>query len=169
MTRHSSFNADEPLAYMLTWTTYGTWLPGDERGWNRRGKPEIQPPSALFVEMARSRMKEPAFHLLPAHRRIVEETIRNHCEIRGWRLHAINVRTNHVHAVLTAPGYHPATAREQLKSWCTRKLKHAGVRRNRCWTEGGSCRWINQEDDLETAITYVVEAQDRKGAEEGRC
>jgi hypothetical protein len=24
---------DEPLAYFLTWTTYGSWLPGDERGW----------------------------------------------------------------------------------------------------------------------------------------
>ena len=23
----------EALAYFLTWTTYGTWLPGDERGW----------------------------------------------------------------------------------------------------------------------------------------
>jgi hypothetical protein len=22
----------DPLAYFLTWTTYGTWLPGDERG-----------------------------------------------------------------------------------------------------------------------------------------
>jgi hypothetical protein len=24
---------DEPLAYFLTWTAYGSWLPGDERGW----------------------------------------------------------------------------------------------------------------------------------------
>ena len=23
----------EPLAYFLTWPTYGTWLPGDECGW----------------------------------------------------------------------------------------------------------------------------------------
>jgi hypothetical protein len=23
----------EPLAYFFTWSTYGTWLPGDERGW----------------------------------------------------------------------------------------------------------------------------------------
>ena len=23
----------EPLAYFLTWPIYGTWLPGDERGW----------------------------------------------------------------------------------------------------------------------------------------
>lgn len=24
---------DDPLAYFITWTTYGTWLPGDPRGW----------------------------------------------------------------------------------------------------------------------------------------
>jgi hypothetical protein len=23
----------DPLAYFLTWVTYGTWLPGDDRGW----------------------------------------------------------------------------------------------------------------------------------------
>jgi hypothetical protein len=28
----------DPLAYFLTWTTYGTWLPGDERGWCKRTK-----------------------------------------------------------------------------------------------------------------------------------
>jgi hypothetical protein len=28
-----------PLAYFITWGTYGTWLPGDQRGWveYRRG------------------------------------------------------------------------------------------------------------------------------------
>ncbi len=26
----------EPLAYFLTWPTYGTLLPGDERGWVKR-------------------------------------------------------------------------------------------------------------------------------------
>jgi hypothetical protein len=35
----------EPLAYFLTWPTYGTWLPGDERGWvqYRHG---LQPPGS---------------------------------------------------------------------------------------------------------------------------
>jgi hypothetical protein len=23
----------EPLGYFITWTCYGTWLPGDDRGW----------------------------------------------------------------------------------------------------------------------------------------
>lgn len=160
------FNAAEPLAYLLTWTTYGTRLPGDERGWKAKGNPEIQMANALFAEVARSRMKDTEFRLCASHRSIVEETIRNHCEIRNWRLHALNVRTNHVHVVVTAPGYSPATAREQFKSWCTRKLKEAGVARNRFWTEGGSGRLINREEDLEAATRYVIEGQDRKGVDD---
>ena len=30
---------EETLAYFLTWTTYGSWLPGDERNWvDKRGE-----------------------------------------------------------------------------------------------------------------------------------
>jgi hypothetical protein len=28
-----SIPMDDPLALFLTWTTSGSWLPGDERGW----------------------------------------------------------------------------------------------------------------------------------------
>lgn len=158
--------ASEPLAYFLTWTTYGTWLPGDERGWNRKGLAGAQPPNALFVEMAASKLKERPFMLDEIHRSLVEATIRRHCEVRRWGLHAVNVRSNHVHVVVSAAGYAPETATEQFKAWCTRKLKEVVAGRERFWTEGGSCRWINRESDLEAAVEYVVEAQDRKGAEE---
>ena len=163
MTVHSTFNTGEPLAYFLTWTTYGTWLPGDERGWNRKGEPEILPPNALFVEMAQSQLKEPPFTLSAKSRTLVEETIRRHCEIRGWLLHALNARTNHVHVVVTAPGYPPETVRDQFKSWCTRILKKHEPTRSRFWTEGGSRRWINTEEDLEAVVVYVIDSQDRKG------
>src|SRR5262249_3307643 len=36
------------LAYFLTWTTYGTWLPGDARGWVQVpgvGHPATGPPA----------------------------------------------------------------------------------------------------------------------------
>ena len=158
------FNSGEPLAYFLTWTTYGTWLPGDERGWNRKDSSEPLQPNPLFVEMARLEMKESAFVLSATSRLMVEQTIRRHCEVRGWALHAVNVRTNHVHVVVTAAGYRPETVREQFKSWCTRRLKEIEIEpgRSRFWTEGGSCRWINVDDDLEAAVNYVIEAQDRK-------
>ncbi|MEZ6123881.1 MAG: hypothetical protein R3C49_11970 [Planctomycetaceae bacterium] len=29
---------NEPLAYFITWTVYGSLLQGDDRGWRKRGK-----------------------------------------------------------------------------------------------------------------------------------
>ncbi len=157
------FNTDEPIAYFITWTTYGTWLPGDQRGSWHRG--QYQSPNELFCQMAAAEMKETAFTLSQEDRAIVEETVTKHCEIRSWKLHTVRARSNHVHVVVTAPGYKPATVRDQFKAWCTRLLKPLHAGRERFWTEGGSRRWINHEDDLEAAITYVNEAQDRKGSE----
>lgn len=163
----NAFNPGEPLAFFLTWTTYGTWLPGDARGWNRKGEAQIRPANSVFTEIARSEMKELEFRLTADHRQIVEATIREHCHLRHWHLHAANARSNHIHVVVTAAGYKPEIVRDQFKAWCTRRLKEAGAARTRFWTEGGSRRWINQEDDLEAAILYVLEAQDRKGIEDG--
>jgi len=157
------FNTDEPIAYLITWTTYGTWQQGDQRGWHRWGMGEVQPPNQLFATMAVSEMKETAFTLSPDNREIIQQTISRHCEIRCWTLHAVNARSNHIHVVVTSPGYDPKTVRDQFKAWCTRHLKLCNEGRERFWTEGGSCRWINQQDDLETAIVYVNDAQDRKG------
>lgn len=157
------FNTDEPIAYFITWTSYGTWLPGDERGWCRKGG-DMQPANELFREMALADMKETPFILNLDDRDIVQQTVGKHCEIRDWILHTVRARTNHVHVVVTAAGYKPETVRDQFKAWCTRKLKPTYPARKRFWTEGGSRRWINHEDDLEAAIIYVNEAQDRKGA-----
>ena len=157
-----SFNTDEPIAYFITWTTYGTWLPGDARGWNRKHESEIQKPNRNLQAAARSKMTESEFRLSPDHQAIVEATIRKHCNIRGWHLHVVNPRTNHVHVVVTARDVDPKTVRDQFKAWCTRKLREAGVNRKHIWTEGGSKRSVNTESDLATVIEYASEAQDRK-------
>lgn len=156
------FNPDGPIAYFITWTSYGTWLPGDERGWRRKGR-GWQPGNELFRKMAAGELKETPFILSVDDRAIVEQTVRNHCEIRGWVPHAVQARTNHVHVVVAAPGYKPDTVRDQFKAWCTRKLKTTHSARERFWTEGGSGRWINHENDLEASVNYVNEAQDSKG------
>ena len=159
------FNTGEPIGYFLTWTTYGTWLPGDDRGWNRKGEFENLPANPLLVETADARMKEDLFLLSAADRELVGQTIRDHCDFRGWDLHAINVRSNHAHVVVAASGYKPDKVASQFKAWCTRKLKATYPNRERYWTEGTSCRWINTVNELEKAIEYTLEAQDRNGIE----
>lgn len=160
------FNTDEPLAFFLTWTTYGTWLPGDDRGWHRKHEGKIQERNPELEAAARLKMTEPDFHLNKKHRVIVKETIEKHCKIRGWHLHIANPRSNHVHVVVTTPSYAPNVVRDQFKAWCTRKLKEAGVNRENIWTEGGSKRSINTLEDLATVIEYASEAQDRKSRDE---
>ncbi len=111
----------EPLGYFLTWATYGTWLPGDDRGWieYRHG---WQLPSPARKLEAEARMTEDACILDTEQRALVDKTIADHCRIRGWQLHAVNCRTNHLHVVVSA-NLHPDEIRKQFKAWCTRRLK----------------------------------------------
>jgi REP element-mobilizing transposase RayT len=158
---------EEPLAYFLTWTTYGTWLPGDERGWVEKPG-QLRAPDAARRKASQKLMTEPAVTLDVEQRRIVEDTIGEHCRIRGWHLHAVSVRSQHVHVVVTAPRRHPEAVMDQFKAWCTRRLKErerslrsaaVEVRQN-WWTQGGSKRWLNDVESLEAAIRYVLEMQD---------
>ena len=162
------FNTGDPIAYFITWTTYGTWLPGDDRGWWRKGDGERHDPNELVQAVSKSEMKEPGFFMTTGDRLIVESTISRHCEIRSWTLHAKNARSNHVHVVVTASEYAPETVRDQLKAWSTRKLQPRHPSRERFWTEGASGRWINHESDLEAAIIYTNDAQDHWDRNEER-
>jgi REP element-mobilizing transposase RayT len=162
----------EALAYFLTWPTYGTWLPGDERGWveYRRGWQLPDPHRKLEAE---ARMTEDACVLDSEQRQVVERTIAEHCRIRGWELHAVNCRTNHLHIVVTA-ALPPKQVRMQFKAWCTRRLKELEVKRLGCtcpddiavrvrqnwWVERGSDRFISDNISLEAAILYVRDGQD---------
>ena len=76
--------------YFITWTTYGTWLPGDARGWRQREKGNVLP-QPLLEQWCRERMKG-SFVLLADHdRETVEDACHEHCEIRGWELLAVSV------------------------------------------------------------------------------
>ncbi len=65
----------EPLAYLITWTTYGSWLPGDERGWVEKGRPGIQSPQADKRDHALDQMAEGPVVLNSEQRAIVAKTI----------------------------------------------------------------------------------------------
>jgi REP element-mobilizing transposase RayT len=155
----------DPLAFFLTWTTYGTWLPGDERGWVKKGE-GFQPPQPQLQAWAKQRMTEEACFLDDEQREFVEKTICDHCAIRKWELFAVSCRTNHVHVVVAA--YRdPDDVRDQFKAWCTRKLKELAIMRgvedgkvrSKWWTEKGSQRFIGDEESLEAVILYVKEGQ----------
>ena len=101
--------------------------------------------------------------LEPHHRETVEQACREHCEVRGWELKAVNARSNHVHVVVAAHEK-PQKVRDQLKANCTRRLRSQSqpLVCERTWTRGGDCEVLSDDPDVEVAVAYVLEAEDRK-------
>lgn len=152
------------LAYLITFHTYGTWLHGDERGsvdreHNLPGT-DLLPADATQEQRSVRRMMSDAITLDNRRRRIVESTICRVVEHRGWMLHAINVRTNHVHVVVTA-NTNPEAVMNSLKSWSTRRMVEAGLfePRRKAWVRHGSTRYLWDEKALDDAVRYVIEGQ----------
>jgi REP element-mobilizing transposase RayT len=114
------------------------------------------------VDEAVSLLAREPFVLSNEGRVVVEQAIRDHCAHRGWVIHALNVRTTHVHVVVNCSGSHtPEEAMAQFKSWCTRRLIAANLaeRGRRLWTDHGSTRWVNTPHSLAQAIEYVMHEQ----------
>ncbi len=158
---------EDPLGFFITWTVYGTWLQGDERGW-RRYRGGHKTPQPLLADWRRERLLHPILLLTDKHRECVSHEIESHCTRRGWKLWVANPRTNHVHVVVTAVGYDGARVRDQLKANATRGLREFDARftGRPVWTRGGDWQCVNTEDDLAAVILYASEVQDARHQDE---
>ena len=148
------------VGYLITFRCYGTWLHGDERGSVDRhhrayGTPMLQP-SALRQNHDRDLLKQPPVKLNPRQRPVVESAIRETCTIRRWQLWAVNVRTNHVHAVVSA-NKKPDAVLSALKANATRAMRRAGLWTSDLspWDFRGSKKYLWNEKQLADAIAYV--------------
>ncbi len=161
----SFFVLDYPLAYFITFRTYGTWLHGDERGsverhgFNIYGTP-LLPPNPRWETAERERMLHDAFILDAPHRRAVDEAIREVCRFRGYELSALAVRTNHVHVVVTAECA-PEPIMNAFKAYSTRKMRDQGLigKNIHPWVRHGSTRWLWTDEAAANAVNYVLYGQ----------
>lgn len=151
---------DRPLAYHITFGTYGTRLHGDERGTvDRRHNTPGEPVLGLkesWERIERSRMKFPPVRLAPEQRLWAEELIPPVCERGGWTYHVAACGPDHVHVLLSAEAGGNAV-RRWLKTWLGQALLQrwsleAG---RRWWANGGSVKWVWDEAYFERAYAYI--------------
>src|SRR5215203_629266 len=154
-----------PLAYLITFRCYGTWLHGDERGsvdeFNNKFETPFLPPNPKWYEFNKSKLKYEPVKLTAQMRSAVETAVRETCEIRGWQIYAINVRTNHTHTVVAAGAANSKKVLSAFKSNATRKM-----REKKCWlfeyspwADKGSRQYLWKEKSDERAIDYVINGQ----------
>ncbi len=154
----------DPLAYFITFSTYGAWLHGKEAGsvdldHNERGTAYL--PADPHLEAAdRAAMAQPPFRLDAPRRRVVLATVREVCRHRGWQLIACHVRTTHVHIVVYADAP-PEKVMNDCKANASRRLTEAGLddKVRRRWTRHGSTQYIWRANALVDVVDYVLHRQ----------
>src|SRR5262245_12658174 len=114
------------------------------------------PPNTRILIDERNELKTRPVVLNALQRAAVELSIRRTCEVKKYDLHAVNVRTNHVHAVITGSGK-PEAIMNSLKSHATRDLRRNLLQANvKPWARHGSTGYLWTEDELRKAIEYVL-------------
>jgi REP element-mobilizing transposase RayT len=158
-------DTDIPLAYLITFRCYGTWLHGDGRGsvdrfHNVYNEP-FMPPNKKWYLLNKQSSKSHPVTLDTAQRSVVEGAIRETCEIRKWLLRALNVRTNHVHAVVSIGTVKPENVLNAFKANATRVMreKNRWKENGSPWAAKGSKRRLWNERSIEMAIDYVINGQ----------
>ena len=157
-------DTDTPLAYFISFRSYGTWLHGDNRGsidrfHNRYGDPYL-PESEAWERHNRKQRKADPFIPRARERQAVQKAIRETCSIRKWHLQALNVRTNHVHTVVTA-NRKPELVLNAFKANATRQLREDRLWPHQLspWADKGSKIRLWNERSVANAIDYVLNGQ----------
>ena len=151
---------EKPLAYFITFTTYGTWLHGDPRKSiiRRNGKTEMIDSNPALYRHERLRLKYRPIKLETESQIIVRDAILDLCAIRKWHLFALHVRSNHVHTIIRADCPVDLVT-NHLKRWPTRKLREGGFDGHKVWTSGSSKKYIYKPEKLQEKVHYVIYEQ----------
>ena len=161
--------------WLISWTCYGTWLPGAKSGFvsyiddddgqhvihNTPGTPFDADMPALEA-YCRAQMKGEPVSLDTRAAEALIIQYRETANIRGWELQAASVMYNHTHVVVGVPGDpDPDTILTTLKNWATRAVKKLRPvpPNGTFWTEKGSKRKLGHERALRNAVIYVVRKQ----------
>ena len=153
-----------PYGYIITFRTYGTWLHGDARGSHDRrhrtyGAPSIAE-NRQWNSHLHERLEREPVTLTIAQRALVDEAVRDTVAWRDWILHAVNVRTNHVHVVIWAR-CKPESVVGALKANATRMLRESKLWNSDFspWASGSSTRYLWDDYAIRCAIEYVLHRQ----------
>jgi len=159
--RHGpALRAIYPLAYHITWGTYGTRLHGDSRGAVHRSENQFGDPilgrDGDWQSEESNLLRFPLRILTMQQRLFVERTTPTICNRGKWDLIAVAAGSDHVHCVLNAQ-VEGKDIRKWLKRWLSEAMtEHWPIQPGEVWwAECGSVKWVWHEDYYARVIKYV--------------
>jgi len=148
------YNPDmaKTVGYMITWTTYGTWLQGREQGFVKDGSVRGANPALMRSNLRN--LKGDAVRLNREQRTIVEKAIVEASKRFRQKILAIAVYSNHVHIVCEYVDVPISVVVGYYKNAGRVAIRGNGLD-GRIWTRGYDKRFCFNEKDLKAKIAYV--------------
>ena len=140
------------VGYMLTWTTYGSWLQGDERGYVKNGK--VLDGNIGFRQANMAAQKAKTVKLNQKEQKIVRIAILSEAESFDQKIYATAVCSNHVHIVSNFIAMPISKILSHYKNAARRALETNGFI-GKLWTKGYDKRYCFNIDELKNKIDYV--------------
>jgi len=145
------------IGYMITWTTYGSWLQGDKRGYVKNGK--ILAQNDKLKSANQRQRKYPTVKLNSEQKQIVENTITEEARRINHKIFAIAVCSNHVHIVASVSEESIEQAVHRYKYSATLALHKFGSQ-GKIWSKGFDKRFCFTNKELENKVRYVESHND---------
>lgn len=142
------------IGYMLTWTTYGSWLQGDARGYTKDKKQMGPNPAIYRANLAQ--LAQPQVTLTQIQQDIITDAINTESQTLGQKIHAVAVGRHHIHLVTSCGQLTAQQAVAHYKVAAHRALKANGFE-GKLWTRSFSKRFCFDEEQIRTVIKYVAE------------
>ncbi len=144
--------AKKIIGYMVTFTTYGTWLQGEKKGYVKNG--EIFAQNEQLKSANQRQQKYPTFRLNSEHKQIVEKTTLEEAGRINHQIFAIAVCSNHVHIVAGVSGESIEQAVHRYKYSATLALRTLGAC-GKIWSKGFDKRFCFTDKEIENKVRYV--------------
>lgn len=156
--------------HLVTVNTYGTWLPGDPRGFQtRHHRTHVAPPRRYatdnevydpqeFVELherSETHLNGDEIKLTPAQVRIVVSCFRGHLAEMRFACLAMTMDFWHGHLVVSCAPDDLKTTVAKLKGRASRMLGKQGLP-GRVWSKRFHARKLKDENAVRAAVQYVA-------------
>jgi len=139
------------MGYMITWTTYGTSMQEDKRGFVRNRR------MGLDERLRRTNISEQKNRPVKFNRqqqKIVQDAIEREAKTLRQKIHAIAVGSGRVHMVVNCIDEPTGDITGRYKKAAIDALRANGFA-GKVWTKGYDTRYCFDEESLRARIDYV--------------
>jgi REP element-mobilizing transposase RayT len=141
--------------YLFTYHAFGTWLPGRQRGYVKRGQ-GVLPPNGHMHRLYAMAMKDTPVELEDEHQRHAIAVLIESQPLQHFDLHYVATEPTHIHVLSSWRDVRDAVKLRGLVKGSLSRSFNKGYHRREWFAEGGSRKQVRDRLHFEHLVTTYL-------------